>query len=666
MLVYDIESDGLLDTVEVIHCVNIKDRKTGKGYAFNVGVYTDGTPAQRDGTVEDGLRMLMAADCIGGANINWYDNPAIRKLYPWFKPRGIIRDSKVESCVIWTNLKDIDFARQKSKKYPQGWPVRLAGRQSLEAWGWRLGQHKGEFKPTNYTNPATGEPHTWKTIGFTRDMDLYGRQDVDVTAAWFDLIDSKKYSQECLDIEQAVNVLLFQQHERGFAFDIEAAEKLVAVLQRRMAVLQTLLQEAFKPWWAPKIAKGSAVFSPKRDNRKEGYVAGAPFTKVQLTVFNPGSRHHIANRLQARYGWRPSEFTNDGSPKIDETTMAPLPWPEARLLMEYLLVEKRLGQAATGKKAWLAYAKRGGIYGRDSHSVPRIHGVVNTNGAVTGRMTHADPNVAQVPKVGSPYGEECRSCFIATPGLVLVGCDAEGIEARALAHYMAPYDGGDYARAVSEGKKEDETDVHNVNKRGAGLNKRDNAKTWFYAFCYGAGDYKLGTIVYDDFTPESRARFDAKFPASAKDRRAAAIKSLGTKSRAAILKNIPALGTVTDMVKANAKKRGYLIGLDGRHLHVRSDHSALNTLLQSAGAVLMKKALILFDAREAATVRSIGGTVGYVANVHDECQFETEEQHAENLGRGFAHCIELAGKHFKFRCPLSGSYGIGRSWRDTH
>src|SRR5690606_22039398 len=120
-------------------------------------------------------------------------------------------------------------------------------------------------------------------------------------------------------------------------------------------------------------------------------------------------------------------------------------------------------------------------------------------------------NVAQTPRVGTPYGADCRACFVASPGYVLVGCDAEGLELRMLAHYMAPYDGGAYVEAVVNGRKEDETDVHNVNKRAAGLNKRDSAKTFIYALIYGAGDYKLGEIVYSDFTDEQRAKFNRKY-----------------------------------------------------------------------------------------------------------------------------------------------------------
>jgi hypothetical protein len=665
MLVFDIESDGLLPELEVIHCLNVIDRRTGKRLSFNGGVYKDGTPAQRDGTIEDGLLLLMESDAIAGHKIIWYDIPAIKKIYPWFRPTGRVFDSLVCAQVIWTNVKDKDFELLRNGKLRPDFEKRgLIGKHSLEAWGWRLGRYKGDFDPARYKRDD-GTPHTWKSVGFSKDMDVYGRQDVEVTLRLIEKIEEKNYSQECLELEHRVSEIIFRQHERGFAFDMQAAEKLTALLQRRQAEISGGLQKVFKPWWAPDIKKGSALFTPKRPDKKRGYTAGVQFTKVKLVVFNPASRPHIANRLRALYDWKPTEFTDGGQPKIDESTLDPLPWPEAKLLLEYLTVEKRLGQVATGKKAWLTSAVRTGLYGRETDGVLRIHGNVNTNGAVTGRMTHNDPNVAQCPKVGVEYGAECRACFIATPGLLLVGCDAEGLELRCLAHFMARYDDGAYVLVVVNGKKEDGTDVHTVNMRAAGLNTRDSAKTFIYALIYGAGDFKLGSIVYDDLTDEQRVRFHAKYPTPRKQ--AGALKRLGTARRARIMTNLPALGKLVEAVKAAVKRNGYLKGLDGRLLHIRSEHSALNTLLQSAGAIVMKRSLVLFEDTVAAPLRSSkGATVEYVANIHDESQQETNEQHAEKVGRGFAECIRLAGTHYNFRCPLAGSYGIGKSWASTH
>ncbi len=659
MLLFDIETDGLIDDVSVVHCINVIDRSTNKRLAYNGGVYKDGTAAPREGTIEEGLAMLERTDALAGHNIINYDIPVLKKLYPSWAPSGRVVDTRVCAQVIWADVKEWDFAAiARGSLSPDFQRKGLVGKHGLESWGYRLGDYKGDFSPSDYENAETGKKHTWKTIGFTQEMDTYGRQDVEVNLTLLNKIEAKAYSVECLDLEHRVAHIIQQQIEHGFGFDMVAAGALVAKLQRRHAEIAGELGKLFEPWYAADVVKGSALFTPKGDNKKLGYTAGAQLSKVKLVVFNPASRDHISDRLMKLRGWKPSTFTDGGKPQVDETTLESLPYPEAKVLAESLMVEKRLGQIAEGREAWLKHAVK------DVLGTYRIHGNVTTNGAVTGRMTHASPNIAQCPRVGTPYGEECRACFIASPGLVLVGCDAEGIELRMLAHYMARYDEGAYVLVVTEGKKENGTDVHTVNTRAARLNKRDSGKTFMYALIYGAGDYKLGAIAYDDFTDEQRDRFNAKYPG--KKTRAGALKRLGASRREALMTNLPALGQLVEAVKAAVKARGFLVGLDGRKLHIRGEHSALNTLLQSGGAVVMKKALVLFEDGIAAPKRSTNVTVSYVANVHDEAQLETEEQHAEEIGKGFANAIRLAGEFYKLRCPLSGSYGVGLNWKETH
>lgn len=636
MLVFDIETDGLLDTIEKIHCINIIDRKTGKEYRFNN--YGTG-----NGDLVDALAMLEEADEICGHNIIEFDIPAIQAVFPHWHPKGKIHDTKVYSRLIWTNLRDLDFARMRKGKLPQDFG-KYVGSHSLRPWGIRLGFPKDDFDPANYG-------HTWKTVPFSKVMDDYCMQDVRVTTRLMELIESKGYSARALDLEIAVAQIISRQQRFGFMFDTEAAIQLTRRLQERRLELEQELRTIFPPWLA---RDGNKPFTPKRDNKVTGYVAGAPFSRIKPVVFNPGSRDHIANRLMTVYGWRPTEFTPEGKPKIDETILDALPYPEAKKLAEYMMVVKRLGQIAEGEQAWLK------AVGTDG----RIHGSVNTNGAVTGRMTHFNPNVAQVPRVGSPYGAECRSLFIVPPGKKLVGCDAEGLELRMLGHFMARYDGGEYANTVVNGKKEDGTDVHTVNKRLAGLNSRDNAKTIIYAFLYGAGDFKLGSIVLEDFTDEKRDAFNLKYPEGS-DARNAAITRLGKQVRAKFLAGLPALAKLIDDVK-RAAKRGHLIGLDGRHLHIRSEHAALNTLLQSAGAVVLKQALVIMDAQLQERGYVPGEDYEWVANVHDEVQAEVKEGIAEEVGKIAAEAITQAGILFDIRCPLSGSYAVGRNWKETH
>lgn len=618
-LVFDLETDGLLPGLTKIHCINCLDLDTERAWSFNDG----GSSLPKDGTILEGLMALQQADELVGHNIVKFDIPAIQQLYPLWKSSAKVFDTMVAASVIWTDLADKDHAAIKAGRLPHAFQQKgLIGKQSLAAWGWRTGEHKASYSGT------------WEH--FNDDMDRYARQDVIATARLHALILSKQYSQQCLDLEHEVARIIGRQERQGFAIDMDKLAKLTEELQIESAVLTAELQGCFPPW-----KERQADFIPKRDNKKMGYVAGVPVERWKEIVFNPGSRQHIADRLKAMRGWNPTVFTPSGQPQVDDKVLAELPWPEAKKLARYLEVQKHRGLV----EGWFKKARQG------KDGVFRLHGSVRTNGAVTGRMTHSEPNLAQVPKTS-----EFRECFIPSPGKVLVGCDAEGLELRMLAHYMARYDNGDYGRTVVEGKKSDGTDVHTVNQRAVGLHTRDSAKTWIYAFLYGAGDFKLGTIVVADFTEEERNDF---YKTNVTKRaREAAIKRVGATSRSRVLSNLPALGRLVSAVQS-AAARGYLAGLDGRRLHVRGSHAALNTLLQGAGAIVMKQALVLLDS-------STNGTLPFVANVHDEFQFEEDLSDAEQSGRLAADSIRGAGESFRLRCPLSGSFGIGSSWAETH
>jgi DNA polymerase I-like protein with 3'-5' exonuclease and polymerase domains len=257
----------------------------------------------------------------------------------------------------------------------------------------------------------------------------------------------------------------------------------------------------------------------------------------------------------------------------------------------------------------------------------RVRGYVNTIGAVTGRMTHSKPNMAQVPASYSPYGKECRSLWTVPHGYWLVGCDASGLELRMLAHYM---NDDTYTNEILTG------DIHTANQLSAGLDTRDQAKTFIYAFLYGAGDEKIGSILGGG-------------------------ASIGKKVKKKFLDNTPALKSLRERV-ATASKRGYLIGLDGRRIHVRSEHSALNTLLQGAGAIIMKKALVLLN--NYAILKGID--YKFIGNIHDEIQTEVHESDAKVFGEIAVKAIQEAGKELNLNCPLDGEYKIGENWNATH
>lgn len=596
----DCETNGLLDQLDRVHCLVLRDIDTGDIHSF------------KPDEVEKGVRLLADADLMVAHNAIGFDVPALNKVYPWFNPdRSKVLDTVLISRLIWTDMFERDLVY--SKKHPD-FPKQLRGRHSLESWGHRLGEYKGDY---------SGGWAEW-----SQEMHDYCEQDVEVLWKLWLHIEKQHYSQEAIELEHQVQWIVFDQERHGFMFDVQSAAKLLVVLKERHDELDAQLRSVFKPWFIGKEVKTPKKTIRYKDKTRGDLTEGAPYQKVELTTFNPGSRHHIASRLKHLYGWKPKEYTNSGEPKIDETVLGKLKYPEAKLIAEYLMVQKRLGQLAEGNNAWLKLEKNG-----------RIHGRVNINGAATGRMTHNSPNVTQVPSTRKPYGKECRSLFCAHPGRVIVGADVAGLELRMLAHYLARYDGGEYGKIVLE------SDVHTHNQHAAGLTTRDQAKTFIYAYTYGAGDSKLGEIV------------DAK--ASIAKRR-----NIGKRLRVKFEKEIPALGRLTKAVKSAFGERGYLIGLDGRRLLVRSEHSALNMLLQGGGAIVCKRWMV--EADRLLAERGLKGRCQQVATVHDELQFEADQDIAEEVGKALLDGITAAGEGFGLRMPLDGEFKIGKTWADTH
>ena len=458
----------------------------------------------------------------------------------------------------------------------------MEGGHSLRAWGLRLGNQKEEF--TDFDG------------GLTDEMVDYCKQDVLVTEALYhrlttDLLDWG----ESVDLEHQVASIIKEQEENGFKLDIKQVMSLLAEWRKRLDEIEQKLQQIFKPIVTERI-------SEKTGKR----------LKDKVEVFNPGSRKQIAERLMA-LGWKPTKHTEKGSVIVDEKVLQAIDLPESKLIAEYLLVQKRVAQV----ESWVDHA---------DHS-DRVHGKVITNGAITGRMTHSKPNMAQVPNLGSPFGKECRSCWTVEDGNVLVGADASGLELRMLAHYMRD---PEYTKEILEG------DIHTKNMKAAGLTNRDQAKTFIYAFLYGAGPAKFGSIVGGG-------------------------EKEGRQLIQSFLSNTPALKALRSKVD-KVSEQGWLPGLDGRHLLVRSQHAALNTLLQGAGAIVMKKSLILLTEKLKCD-RILGS---FVANVHDEWQIETTKEHAESVGEASVQAIRDAGLALELRCPLDGEFKIGTNWASTH
>jgi len=593
-ILFDIETDDLKATK--IWCIVAKDLDSKQLYTYGPD------------NIEEGIDLLEKATHLVGHNIIGFDIPVVQSLTnrPNFGD-----DKEIIDTLVLSRLFN---------------PSREGG-HGLAVWGAKLGLAKIEFKEFEK---------------FTAEMLDYCVRDVELNEKIFYALrqESKGFSKESLALEHSVAKILKDQQNHGFLFDSMSADILMAGLRSNADRVEDEVKSVFRPKITetklyPRLTKAGKL-SKTSDMSQLDSGEGArltesehnilrnnlnfsggclsrcnPIARLTTTEFNLNSRVQIGEYLQD-FGWEPDQYTVNGRPIVNEKTLSEVKGiPEADLINSYLLHNKRLSQIDSWTKA--------------VEDDDRVHGFVIPNGAITGRMTHREPNMAQVPSSSSPYGEECRACWIVPEGYKLVGIDASGLELRMLAHYM---NDEEYTNEIING------DIHTTNQKLAGLESRNQAKTFIYALCYGAGDKKLSTILGGSVRNAKR-------------------------TRESFLDNLPSFKSLKNKV-ARAADKGYLKGLDGRKIHVRSEHAALNTLLQGAGAIVMKQALVLF----VHYIRDLDAQC--VANVHDEWQVEAREDQAEEVGKRGVQAIIDAGALFKLNCPLDGEYNVGRNWSETH
>lgn len=480
----------------------------------------------------------------------------------------------------------------------------IEGGHSLEAWGERLGYYKAPYKQIWSWMTGTFLDKDNAHLPFDEPviplLHHYCARDTLVTAQLYKHLEKEMkndFSEKSKELEHQVAIIIAEQERNGFKLDERAASQLLCELKTKLEAHTVALQ---------------SIFPPKVQSNRVHKTTGKALADI-VEPFNPGSRKQIAERLIEK-GWKPKKHTEKGSVIVDETTLEGINIPEAKAIAEYLMLQKRIAQI----ESWIEAVESDG----------RVHGKVITNGAVTGRMTHHSPNMAQIPNSGAIYGPECRNLWTVEKGNSLVGIDASGLELRMLAHYM---NDDAYTNEVVSG------DIHTANQKAAGLETRNQAKTFIYAFLYGAGSPKIGAICGGG-AKEGQQLIDR------------------------FLRNTPKLKRLREKVSRIYAEKGWLPGLDGRKLLVRSEHSSLNTLLQGAGAIVMKQALVLL--KKELNRNKIWHE--FKANVHDEWQIECREEDADRVGQLGKEAIKQAGIELKMRCPLDGEYNVGKTWKDTH
>lgn len=630
-IVFDIETDGLLDTTKRFWC----------GWLYDS--YTDLYTGYTD--LDEFFNALNKYGTSGysivGHNICKFDIPALKKLKGErfaFDVRDVCIDTLVLARLIYANIKDTDVGLIRSGRLPKA----LYGSHSLKAYGYRMGELKGTY----------GEQEdAWDK--FTPEMYEYNKQDVVVTLKLFQKLMAKGYPLKAIQLEHDIAWVMAKQERNGFVFDKGAAVKLYAELSaKRQEIYESLVSEVGS--WT--VYKGDKIY--KRDNAKKGIKAGAPYPQYEEVTFNPNSRSHIAKVLMER-GWEPTEVTPTGAPKVDEDTLqSAMGIPLTPKILEYLLINKRIAQLAEGDNAWLKLMKE------DKDGYYRIHGSVNPNGAVTGRATHSYPNVAQVPAGRSPYGKECRSLFTVPKGWFEAGIDASGLELRCFGSFLFPFDNGAYIKEILEG------DIHTHNQKMAGLPTRDQAKTMIYCMLYGGGDGKLGAVI-NGTAKDGKALKERFFKA------VPAYKKLCSSIDKTLVESSEWIGN-TQKVKWKNRVHPdcptlnishHILGLDRRLVYVRSPHSALNTILQSAGALICKKWVCLVEEnmRKAGYKHGWDGDFAMMAWVHDETQIACRTREiAEDCVRIAQESMRQTQEFFKFNCQLDTEGKIGTNWFDCH
>lgn len=672
-LLFDTESNGFLANATKIHCVGITDVDTGE--------YTGYRPDQ----VDEACERLSEADVIIGHNIQRHDVPLLKKLHPRTfqrKPGQIIKDTMIIARVMYPNIKSTDEALIQSGKMPAG--KKYKGKHNLGAWGYRLGDPKGDYadlmeakaRSMGLDHPADIARFVWGE--FNEDMFDYMGQDCLTNFALWKHLNPDAYSQDALDLEHRVAIVVNSMEEHGVPFDLRAAGELQANLTQRKYELEKSLKETYGFWFAPiSPDPAKAIFIPKRDNAKLGYVAGQECTKLKLVEFNPGSRDHIAKVLKER-GWLPTKFTEGGKPQIDEEVIESIVarYPEMDGLGDLMMIEKRLSQLCGTDNSLMASVKEDG----------RIHGVINPMGTITSRGSHFLPNLGQVPSAKKPYGPEFRAlfmCGVAMPkGWVALGADQEGLELRGLAHYLAKFDGGEYAKTVIEG------DPHWLHAVVMGLAvgerdkhsklhtiiREDGSKRFIYAYIYGCGNGKAGSIIYEALLnalrnggPEGAEVYTKFFGDPSAPPSNAKIEQVGKKVRNSFLTRIKGFDRLRNQLSEQVEKRKRVPGLDGRKIPVRSEHSALNFLIQSAGAIICKRWLVeTFEECSAKFKLGWDGDFVFVLWCHDEIQICCKREIADEIGEIIVRHARAAGEPYGFRVPLDSKYVIGSSWADTH
>jgi len=611
-LIFDLEGNGLLETITRLHCIVISE--LGKDHVYEYG------PEQ----ITEALAHLARADTLIGHNIQSYDLPVLRKLREWApRPACRIVDTLIAGRLILPHLAKIDSevaARAKDAAFGQ-----IYGKYALEAWGVRLGIAKIGVEIDNFAE--------WSPEVQARCV-----SDVVVCKRLWQLLQPDGYPRAALELEHNVSAICDRITTDGVPFDTAAAEQLRKCWKTRRSELEAQLRNQFP------------------------------------TVKNLNSRVQIGALLEAR-GWQPEQRTEKTKrPVIDDAVLETLPaiYPEFDGLAEHYILGRRLGQLANGKQAWIS----------NVHTDGRLHGGLIHIGTPHSRAKHLQPNMAQVPnhKKGAPFAAECRALFRHPNNWVFVTCDQSNLQDRGFAHYLAAHDGGAYAQtfaagidqhwqtAIALGLIPQETARNKSDKVDTTI--REGAKTFRYAFLFGAGGLRIGQIIAHTvravmaIAPGST--LCAQFWAGNKHPSEAVLRQTGRRIFNRFITATPGLRKLRANLSAEHRRRGWVEGLDGRRIPTEADYKSLNRIVTASEAVICKRWLIDVYAELCERFHyGPDGDAHLVLWIHDELVVCCKPAIADLVGELLVRHARKAGEPYGFRVPLDADFKIGRDWAGT-
>lgn len=571
---------------------------------FSCDIETDGIDATRVWCIAvhniDTDEVVTFSDTTLGLFKPWLESEADRLIFH----NGISFDVPVLESLMSVDFSGVQL--EDTLVMSQLYQPNLEKGHSLAAWGERLGFEKGDYED-------------WSK--FTDEMLEYCIRDTKVTTKVYRHLVAHELSDDAKLLEYEIKKQCSLQERTGWYFDLHSAIQLLAEINEDLRLAEEEVHKTFVPlpvWQSKKAVKNRFLKNGKRTKHYQTEVDLGCYTNEDKDYgywsypeLNLGSRQQVGRHLM-HYGWKPNVFTETGVPKVDESTLKDVDIPEAKIIARYLMLQKRHSQVSSWVDEY-------------NYDTKRIHSRVHTMGTVTHRMSSSNPNLQQVTASNKEYGQQMRGLFTVPDDKVIVGADLSGLELRCLAHYMK--DPG-YTEEILSG------DIHTANQKAAGLSTRDESKRFIYAYLYGGGDNLIGKICGGG-------------------------KELGKKVKEQFLSNTPALATLRKKVE-RASKKGWIRTLDGRKVYVRSPHSALNFLLQSAGSIIAKRAWVIFH--------SLAYQFDYkqLGVIHDEIQIECDPVDAEIIGKLVVQAMEDTTDYYKLNCPITGEYKIGKSWNETH